>query len=107
MEWTNGGHFNDFSCQEFNPVIFREDTDFAHAVVFVHSETMGLQHNGHGLPPIKRLIRLLRGQDEIHTESCLSLLWINLGDQRPVPWCSNTYMDVGWPTRIASWKVGG
>jgi hypothetical protein len=51
VEWTNGGHFDDLPCQEFDPVIFGEDPGLTHTVILVNGETVCLQHNGHGLPP--------------------------------------------------------
>src|SRR3712207_5992715 len=51
--------------------------------------------------------RLFRDQDEIHTEGCLCLLRINLGDQRTVSRCGDAYMEVRWPTGIASREVRG
>jgi hypothetical protein len=51
--------------------------------------------------------RLFRDKDEINTEGCLGLLWIDLGDQRTVSRRGDAHVDVRWPTRIASWEVRG
>jgi hypothetical protein len=51
--------------------------------------------------------RLFRHKDEIHIEGCLCLLRIDLGDQRTVSRGGDAYMEVWWPTGIASWEVRG
>ena len=49
----------------------------------------------------------MRDKDEIHTEGCLGLLGIDLGDQHTVSWRGDTHMHMRRPTGIASWEVCG
>ena len=50
---------------------------------------------------------LLRGEDQLNTESRLGLLWIDLRDQSTVSWRRDPHVYVRRPPRIAAWKVGG
>ena len=40
MRASNGRHLDDFSLDKFDPVVFGEDADPAHAVVVIRGETI-------------------------------------------------------------------